>query len=175
MVSFDTTFDSLLTLVVYLSNCHCSPAKSYVYCSQSNAKVCEATNFALFASRCCSNKASVKVSAALTIKPTVTELPTKNRGAYLVSYVKQTCSQNFRVNISSSKAYTGGKENILCRQILRLPLQLKRHTIPESKSNRRKKAHRQRKYTIGARNCNASLVQPYSSVVTILIAGMAVG
>lgn len=32
-------------------------------------------------------RASVNARAALTIKPTVTELPTKNRGAYVVSYV----------------------------------------------------------------------------------------
>jgi len=40
-----------------------------------------------FASRRCSSKARVNVKAALTIKPTVTELPTRKRGAYLVSYV----------------------------------------------------------------------------------------
>jgi hypothetical protein len=38
-------------------------------------------------SRRCSNNANVKVNAALTIKPTVTELPTRKRGAYVVSYV----------------------------------------------------------------------------------------
>jgi hypothetical protein len=55
--------------------------------SHSSAELREAADLALFASRRCSTKASVKVKAAHTIKPTVTELPTRNRGAYLVSYV----------------------------------------------------------------------------------------
>jgi hypothetical protein len=54
---------------------------------QASAPPCE-TGLRLFlASRRCSNNANVKVNAALTIKPTVTELPTKKRGAYVVSYV----------------------------------------------------------------------------------------
>lgn len=63
------------------------PAQLCAGYAGARAGPCENTEFAFLASRRCKNNANVKVKAALTIKPTVTELPTKKRGAYVVSYV----------------------------------------------------------------------------------------
>lgn len=87
----------------------------YTSPSHSSAELREAADLALFASRRCSTKASVKVKAAHTIKPTVTELPTRNRGAYLVSYVINAIQALKAYLFITTSQYLSGSSDIAGR------------------------------------------------------------